>query len=386
MTDIFEIKTIKMLAKRYARASRIDLHEGLDLVASELGQSHWNALMAATKTGWRPNHDDIAAVQALVNERLPYTQIDKTVSSEDVNLASGEPGVGEVQGHAYEITDVLDDVHMVGEGWRICIPEAPNAAPLVEIDERTASSSPVNDPLFLEEAIQIAKERSKRVHARMSTDWSRRSTKPDAEGKVRHPLFRSECGAAIESDVWYCLHCNGEIAGRLLDESLWHCPACGASPIDLFDTPFWLRDGDKPPHPTETSGGSDRMKPSVEIVDPRLKLDLNEENITLLIRNALLDDATNAGERLGALLAEISVDEDNGVWITFETDYWPAGNDPVQALAVAELLGLEVFQEVTLTLPPFAWPGLGELTSSTLEYTRMMLDAYESQSEKKHSG
>lgn len=118
------------------------------------------------------------------------------------------------------------------------------------------------------------------------------------------------------------------------------------------------------------------MAPEIKIVDTRLKLELNKKNISLLIRSALLDDATNTSERLAALLVDISVDEDNDVWITFDEDLWPEDKEPIQALAVAELLGIEVNQEITSMTSPFAWPGLGEMTSSTREYTEMLLDAY----------
>ena len=171
------------------------------------------------------------------------------------------------------------------------------------------------------------------------------------------------------------------ITGAQIAENLWRCPECGASPIDIFDTPFWLTKGDEQPRPIQPSTGGQRAEPLVSIVDTRLKLDLDEEKIALLIRSALLDDASNAGERLGALLAEISVDEDNEVCIAFETNFWPEDKEPMQALNVAKLLGLQVFQESVLTSLLFAWPGLGEMTSSTLEYTRLMLEAYASQSD-----
>ncbi|QJF53155.1 hypothetical protein G3256_07920 [Roseobacter ponti] len=117
----------------------------------------------------------------------------------------------------------------------------------------------------------------------------------------------------------------------------------------------------------------------VDVRDTRLKLDLNPEKITLLIRSALIEDASNASERLGALYAEINVHEDNDVWITFDEDLWPEGKDPVSALAVAALLGIRVEQEVCLRELPFAWPALGEHTFSTVEYTEIMLKAYADQ-------
>lgn len=89
-----------------------------------------------------------------------------------------------------------------------------------------------------------------------------------------------------------------------------------------------------------------------------------------------LDDATNISEKLGALRAEITVDDENDVWISLEEDFWPHDKEPVQALIVAARLGLEVELESMWSTIPFHWPGLGELTSSTSEYTQMMLDAY----------
>ncbi|WP_246647155.1 hypothetical protein [Rhizobium laguerreae] len=66
-----------------------------------------------------------------------------------------------------------------------------------------------------------------------------------------------------------------------------------------------------------------RGKPDFRVIDDRPKLELNEEKITLLIRSALLDDATNISEKLGALQARISVDDENDVWISLEDDLWP---------------------------------------------------------------
>ncbi|WFU90725.1 hypothetical protein QA644_32915 (plasmid) [Rhizobium sp. CC1099] len=94
------------------------------------------------------------------------------------------------------------------------------------------------------------------------------------------------------------------------------------------------------------------------------------------MRGALLDDATNVSEKLGALLAKISVDDENDVLIALEVDLWPEDKEPVQALAVSKLLGLETEFVSSWSTIPFAWPGLGELTSNTSEYTQMMLDAY----------
>ena len=82
---------------------------------------------------------------------------------------------------------------------------------------------------------------------------------------------------------------------------------------------------------------------------------------------------------LGALFADINVHEDNDVWITFDEDLWPEHKEPVSAMAVATLLGIHGDLELCLRELPFAWPGLGEHTSSTVEYTEMMLKAYASE-------
>lgn len=106
------------------------------------------------------------------------------------------------------------------------------------------------------------------------------------------------------------------------------------------------------------------------------KLELDQKKTELLLRAALLDDAVNMGERLGALLAEINVDEDGDAWITLDEDLWPGDKDPEQAMSVAAVLGIELELEATAMTSPFHWPGLAEHTSSTAEYVSILLDAY----------
>ena len=372
MTNTNEIRKLKTHAKRYARANRIAQHQALDLVAGQLDFPHWNALICASKTDWQPNSEDLAKIEAFIRDTHPAFQI-REVDPDAMNLRfedMEQDEEGKIGDHAYRLSDALDDFYMSGERWNIRVPEAPNAVPIVEIAKHSSSSNPINKTEFLQEALHIARARSQQIQARISTDWPRRSTKPDAEGKVRHPL-----GHGL-SNVWFCLHCNGEITGPQIAENLWHCPACGASPLDIFGTPFWLDESDEQPKPVQLSETGQSKEPKFEIVDTKLKLELNQSNISLLIRSALLEEATNTSERLAALLAEISVDEDNDVWIVFDEDLWPEDKEPVQALAVADLLGIEVDQAMTSRTIPFAWPGLGEVTSSTREYTRLLLDAY----------
>lgn len=369
------LRNLKILAKRYARANRIPQHQALDLIAAELKFSHWNALVRANKDGWQPTSEDIAVVEGFFRKTHPtfHVQHDNVEAIKSRFEGVDPVEEGKIGDHPFRMVESLGDVYLTGEGWSIHISEAPYARPRVEIAEQSSSSNPINDADFLKDALQIAQTRSEQARAGIASDWPRRSTKPDAEGKVRHPLRRGL------SDKWLCLHCNSGITGQQIADSLWHCPTCNASPLDIVESGFWLDDGEEQPGRIQDSGVGKNAEPIVELVDTRLKLELNEKNITLLIRSALLEDATNISERLGALLAEISVDEENDAWVVFDEDLWPEDKNPIQALAVANLLGIELDQALTCMTAPFAWPGLGEHTSSTYEYTKMLLDAYAKQ-------
>ncbi|KPD11077.1 hypothetical protein AN476_17480, partial [Phaeobacter sp. 11ANDIMAR09] len=204
-----------------------------------------------------------------------------------------------------------------------------------------------------------------------ASDWPRRSTRPNTKGEVVHPLHGDR------SAEWYCLHCEGKITGAQIADNLWHCPSCGASPLNIFTSPWWLEESDEEPQAVECSADWKRPEPEVDLVDSRPTLKLNEDSISLFLRIALLEDATNPGERLGALLAEITVDDENDAWITFDEDLWPEGKDPDAAIAVADKLGIELELAMTCMTSPFTWPGLGHVTASTSEYLGHLLDAYE---------
>lgn len=369
MTDNDKLKTLKLLAKRYARATGQPQHVALDFVAARLGFPHWNALTGIAKGEWGPSEAQIAAIKAIVERITSYegTAFD--------NIFGGPDAItrGEVRGHPYELRTMLGDVHMEGSGWRIAVPENPSAASRVEIDIRHAQNSPMNDRELLAEAVGIAKELLQSVKARRFSDWPRRATKPDTEGKVRHPFL--DMG---ESNLWYCLHCNTEITGSQIARSHWHCPGCGASPLNIFPDAFWLKPNEEKPMPVQTRAEGQETEPVISIVDPRPRLDLNKDQVTHLIRAALFEDATNASERMGASLAEIWIDDDLDVVVSFETHCWPEDKEPSTAIEVAALLGIEIEQEVVWSDPLFAWPGLGTTTQSTVEYTRLLLDAYRS--------
>ena len=367
MTDNDKLKRLKHLAKRHARSTAQPLHVALDFVATRFGSPHWNALTTRAKGDWVPSEADIAKVEALVEKVSSFKD------AEFDHIFGGPEAVseGQVQGHRYALKSMCGDVYMEGDGWQIHLNENPLAPPQVTIDLPHAQVSPMNTPKVLAEAVGIAKELMQTIKARRFEDWPRRATKPDAEGKVRHPFL-----GMADSDRWYCLHCNGEITGGQITKNQWHCPGCGASPINIFDQPFWLHPHEEKPMPVQISAEAQVVEPVVSVVDQRPRLDLNKSQVEHLIRCALFEDATNASERIGASLAEIHVDEDLDVFLSFEDHYWPEEKEPHSAREVAELLGVGIIEEVMWTDPLFAWPGLGTVTQSTAEYTRLMLDAY----------
>lgn len=383
MTDRNILHTLKVLAKRYARANRLPHHQALDMIAAKLGFSHWKAAQTAAKGGWQPSSEQLAEVKAFAREAVPAFQEPPADGDSTTFTFTGDqpPEEGKIGPHVYWIQVSLGDVHMYGEGWHIQLGEAPSAKPFVEVTDRRVKSNPVHDPEFVKDALKIARAKAKDVQAHISSDWDRRSTMPDAEGRARHPLFGDE------SKQWFCLHCDQRSTSLAITSHMWHCPNCGASPINIFCTPFWLgedapRDRNATRDVTLTSRKkveSDADQDSnleIEIVDTTPTLELNETKIELLLRMALLDDATNPGERMGALLAVIVVDEDNDADVCLDEDLWPEGKDPEQALKVAELLGIELELTITTGTAPFHWPGLGHHTESTADYVSALLASY----------
>ena len=372
MTEAAEISRLKLLAKRHARATRVALHEALDFIAIHLGFANWTQLVTANKRGWIPSSEQVASIEAVAAKHVSPADFMK--GSADASARRWEylqeAEQGQIRGHAYRLQLALDDVIIAGDGWNITVPEDPSARPTVRTSPAEDEQCPVFDPDFLEEALSLANHRMAQVRSKISTDWPRRSTKPDGKGRSRHPLWDRD------SDTWFCLHCDGKITGVQIAKNLWHCPACGAAPVDIFDTAFWCEDEGKSLPPIGVKAKSDASKPEFHVADDRPKLDLSERNIVLLMRSALLDDATNISERLGALLAEITVDEDNDVWISLEEDLWPEDKEPTQAIKVAAQLGIEIELETTWSKIPFHWPALGEQTSRTSDYLQMLLDAY----------
>ncbi len=375
MKPTYSLKKLKELSKRYARAQQVPLHKARDFVAEKLGFPHWSDVTKAHRNGWNPTQTQLSGIESLLIDSLPGNDAGRPEHGSYIEASIFEEEVqhGKIDGHEYQIAVLSGDVYMYGMGWRLQVPEAPSNAPRLEIAKQIEHRAPVYEAQFQHQALKIALKRAQQVRAGIASDWPRRSTKPDKEGVVRHPIN------GAESEKWFCLHCDSSITGKQISNSLWHCPNCDASPLDIHENAWWLEDGDAGARPLTDKDIQGRPDLVITIADTRLKLALNPDKITLLIRSALVEDASNASERLGALFADINVHEDNDVWITFDEDLWPEQKEPVSALAVAALLGVSLEQELCLRELPFAWPGLGEHTSSTVEYTEMMLKAYASQ-------
>jgi hypothetical protein len=226
MTTRNNLQSLKTIAKRFARAKRIAHHEALDLIASNLNQPHWNALVAAWANGWRPTPEAIEALAA--SEK----SIDADVMAIPVlGIGCGVERQGQIDGHPYTL-EIDFEVLMGGEGWAICVEHAPSKEPVIEIYDRRPNN-PALDPAFLSKALAMCNEAVESLRARIAADWPRRSTKPDADGNAQHPLSK---GVASR---WYCLHCDGAFTGSQMADNMWHCPKCSAVPIDIFPEPFW---------------------------------------------------------------------------------------------------------------------------------------------------
>jgi hypothetical protein len=71
MTETKEHRSLKSLAKLYARAKRIAQHQTLDQIAGELGFHHWTKLIGASKKGWQADKEQMKRVEAFVTRALP---------------------------------------------------------------------------------------------------------------------------------------------------------------------------------------------------------------------------------------------------------------------------------------------------------------------------
>jgi len=227
MTQHNELQSLKLIAKRLARESRIAHHKALDLVASQLGQAHWNALTAAWEKGWRP---EARMLEELLNPKGSGDADVMDLPTLGIGLGVEEHGV--IDGHPYRL-EIDFEVHMAEIGWwSILVEHAQSIAPQIEVYDRS-DNNPILNPEFRAKALAICHEAADRLRARISVDWPRRSTKPDADGQAQHPLFKGV------SSEWHCLHCDAASSGAQMAENMWHCLKCNATPIDIFAEPFW---------------------------------------------------------------------------------------------------------------------------------------------------
>ncbi|TBG63283.1 hypothetical protein ELG72_09585 [Rhizobium leguminosarum] len=140
---------------------------------------------------------------------------------------------GELNGYAFYLVGDEFSVSIGSQGWEIELDQAPSAKPKVRRLGGRVKSVEALDPEFFEHATQLLTIRARRMHAQVASDWPRRSTMPDKQGRAQHPL-----GNGLSAQ-WHCLHCDGAHDGRTMARNLWHCPDCGATPIDIFPEPFW---------------------------------------------------------------------------------------------------------------------------------------------------
>lgn len=228
MTNDYNLNSLKTIAKRLARRQRIAHHTALDAIANEFEFPHWNALTGAWRKDWRPDPAkvDALAIASDVGNADPQ-------SRPPIGLGFATGDHGSIDGHDYTI-EIDFEVLMGGQGWAICLEQAPSEKPLIEIYDES-EDNPIRDPKFREKALAIANEAAETLRARISADWPRRSTKPDANGRVVHPLWTD----SELSSEWHCLHCDGTFTGAQIAANMWHCPECSATPIDIFAEPFW---------------------------------------------------------------------------------------------------------------------------------------------------
>ena len=230
MTLHKQLQSLRTTAKRIARAKRIAHHEALDLVARHLKQPHWKALTAEWNKGWRPGPEDVDSLAT-----AEWTIGDPVMAIPVLGIGQVVEEHGVIDGRPYSL-QIDFEVVMRGQGWSILLDHAPSEKPVFEVYDQS-DTNPILDPVFRSKALVICNSAAERLRARIAADWPRRSTKPDADGQVQHPLLKR--GTASQ---WYCLHCDGESTGKQMADNMWHCPKCNATPIDIFISPFWKSD------------------------------------------------------------------------------------------------------------------------------------------------
>jgi len=240
------LTTLKSVAKRLARLRCLQHSAALEIVAREVGKANWRGLAESYKQGWRPESRQMERAEYLLaipleapstaatnqnpatDDRLVFT----SWFPEDVKPMEADELNGELDGHRFYLVGDEFSVGFGSQGWEIVLDQPPSAKPELRRLGGRVKSVEALDPAFLEAAIELLTIRARRMHSQVASDWPRRSTMPDKQGRARHPLGRGL------SDTWYCLHCDGVHDGRTMAKNLWHCTDCGATPIDIFQESF----------------------------------------------------------------------------------------------------------------------------------------------------
>lgn len=235
------LNTLKIAAKRLARERSIKHINALELVAVALGQPHWRGLAEVYKQGWRPTSAQLEKLLDLLSESTGTLDLSAYGDAltfthwvpEDSKPMEADELHGELDGQKFYLAGNEFEVAFGSQGWEITLDQAPSAERQLKRLGGRVKSVAALDPAFIERATQLLEMRARRMYAAVAADWRRRSTMPDREGRAAHPLGR---GLSAE---WHCLHCDGVHDGRAMAENLWHCTDCGATPLDIFPTPFW---------------------------------------------------------------------------------------------------------------------------------------------------
>ena len=120
-----DLQSLTTIAKRIARENRIPHHEALDLIAKQLGQTHWNALTTAYGKGWRLQPPATETLDDLSNDA-------DLMAIPTLGLGQVIKRTGFINGHPYSL-EVDFEVVIGGAGWAILLEHAPSEKPVIEI-------------------------------------------------------------------------------------------------------------------------------------------------------------------------------------------------------------------------------------------------------------
>lgn len=219
MTIHNELDTLRLFAKRLARKHEIPHHGALDIIAKQYGHEHWNALMKAWNKGWCPAPHELIDINEPSVTESPIRGVGFVSTSQGV--IADEP---------YTLQIGFDDVLISGNGWTIFLDHAPSNGAKIETYTKP---NPLDDETFFAEVLKIGKKAVDGVREAIAQDWPFRSTNPDQDGTVVHPLFG---GASAE---WYCHQCDARSTGTEIASNMWHCSKCSATPLDVHPSAWW---------------------------------------------------------------------------------------------------------------------------------------------------